>query len=263
MAFEKKIKESIWGSIVLKSEILKTSKDQKFVLIINKVAWYAVHVFLETDARFENKNKYEPSQVEFRILEQIIKIKVSEHLTLEGAKEKYHKIQKQFSSVGNIWSDLPTWLKETPRLTCLEIKDGKKAIENSDDFFLPGDHIQINRVALKIGFQQSIVYQHSAIYIGNKRVIQISDPENESSKERACVNEADWSKFHCGDTEFRICIPQVKILTQKEIIDAAISKIGFYKGQYNVLWKNCQHFASCCQFGDGFGFLVNLHLLER
>ncbi|CAF1088441.1 unnamed protein product, partial [Brachionus calyciflorus] len=187
----------------------------QYVLVINKVAWYAVRILIETDARFEDKNKYEALKISFRIMEpeQIIEIKVSEHLTLEGAKEKCDQIEKEFSS---IVSELPNVLKHTPRITCLKIKKGKTALENPDDYFLPGDHIQVSR---------------------NKRVIQISDPENESSKERACVNEADWSKFHCGDTDFRIIIPQ---------------------GQYDVGNKNCQHFASRCQFGDGFNFFTGV-----
>lgn len=250
MAFQKQIKDEIYGTVIFQSDILKTCKDQRYIVVINQVVWYAVHVFIETDTRFEDQTKFQPNNS----LCHILHFKVSDHWSLEGAKEKFSEIKKKLWFTGNKKSDLPAWLQLNNPITTLKIKNGKEAIDNPDKYILPGDHIQVYRVAVYIG---AVVYQHSAIYIGNKKVIQVSDPEHESSKQRACVNEADWSSFHCGDSNFRVCIPKIKNRTPQEIVEAAKSKIGFYKNEYNALSKNCQHFATNCQFGDGFGCLVS------
>ena len=120
-----------------------------------------------------------------------------------------------------------------------EIKNGEDALINPDKYFKASDHVQVSKG----------LYRHAAIYIGNKMVIQVSDPNGGHSKKDAVVNEAHWRDFHGDDTKYYIYFTHFKHRRDDEIINVAQKMICNLKGKYNFLLKNCQHFATFCQFG--------------
>jgi len=249
MEFDEVIERKISGSICYKSDVMTSSSDQRYKLVINRIVWYGVHILFEIDPRLNNDD----FQVEFKNIhfKTIQHQSISQHLTLSGAKEKVAKLENDFNMNKIFPSILMPFI--TPFLLRCKVKDREKAKNDPDCYFLPGDHVQVARS----------LYHHSAIYIGNKKVIHVSDPSGGASKEQALVNEADWSKFHCGDTEISVLLPMFKLKANVKVANDARLEIGNYKSEYNVLFKNCQHFATYCQFGKGYscseGLTPNVH----
>ena len=97
----------------------------------------------------------------------MIHLKISDHLTLSGAKERISKLYKDLSTTTPL---RPSMLGFDDLLgfnfrISYKVKNGEDAKNNPDNYFLPGDHVQVKR---------SAGYHHAAIYIGNRRVIQVS-----------------------------------------------------------------------------------------
>ena len=246
MGFNDAIKNTIHGSIVYESDILTSSMGQRYKIVVNKIIWYAIRVLIEIDPRLAQKTL-------FKITGSIINVfKIKQCLTFSSAKEEADKLinvmKKHRLVVQSNADHLPFPLQSSGRIRIcyLSIINGEEALKNPDLCFLPGDHVQVKRTV------SGLTYHHAAIYIGNKRVIQVSDPDAGHSKERARVNEADWSAFHCGDSEFIVCFPKLKFRSNPDVVKMAKSKIGLYENQYKVFSKNCQHFATSCQFDVGF-----------
>ena len=236
MDFNDAIKNTIYGSILYESDILTSPAGQRYKIVINKVVWYAIRLFIEIDPRLVEQREKEL----FHITAPLINVyKTRECLTFSDAKEKAAKLINGINDINN--SKL-IYFSLHP-ISSFVVINGIDAMNNPDLYFSPGDHVQIKRT-----FFLGLTYHHAAIYLGNKRVIQVSDPDAENRKDEAKVNEADWSAFHCGHSEFTICFPKVKFRSNLDVIERAKSQLGFYKGEYNVLLKNCQHFATSCQF---------------
>lgn len=136
-----------------------------------------------------------------------------------------------------------------------EILNGEEALINPDKYFKPGDHIQVSKG----------VYRHACIYTGKDEgerftVIQVSDPNGGHSKKKAKVNKALWQDFHCDDLRYHIYLTHFKHRRDKEILDIAQSMVGKLEGEYNVLTKNCQHFAMFCQTGENICLQKKVYL---
>lgn len=248
MDFDEAIKNTIYGSIVYESDILTSSMGQRYKIVVNKIIWYAMRVFIEIDPRLAETTT-------FNITSSIINVfKLKQCLTFSGAKEEAEKLRNEMQKpnfrlvVQSNGDQMPFPFQPSGnmRLCYYSVINGKEALNNPDLYFLPGDHVQVKRTI------SGLTYHHAAIYIGNKRVIQVSDPDAGHSKERARVNEADWSAFHCGDSEFIVCFPKLKFRSNPDVVKVAKSKIGLYENEYKVFSKNCQHFATSCQFDVGF-----------
>ncbi|XP_052719490.1 phospholipase A and acyltransferase 2-like [Crassostrea angulata] len=109
------------------------------------------------------------------------------------------------------------------------------------------------------------VYSHWAVYIGNDEVVHLAGVDNDGLN--ASVNPSH-SFSVCGKKFSKAMVKKesvwnvmlgskVKINNDKdhklkprsaqEIVKEALSKIG--EIGYNVLWKNCEHFAAYCRYG--------------
>lgn len=108
-------------------------------------------------------------------------------------------------------------------------------------------------------------YSHWAVYIGNEEVIHLAGDENDGlngninpshafticgkSFNKAVVKRENvWkvvldSKVEINNSKDRKCQPR----SPHKIVEEAIMKIGDIG--YNVLWKNCEHFAAYCRYG--------------
>jgi len=96
-----------------------------------------------------------------------------------------------------------------------------------------GDHIRVNRTA----------YYHHGIYIGEDLVIHFTgDILNKMISKIEKTNLATFSK---GDelevVEYKLCKPI------NWTVDTAYSFIG--KKDYNLIFNNCEHFATYCKTG--------------
>jgi hypothetical protein len=174
--FSESIRKTIWGLIVYESDILTTAAQQRYKIVINRVIWYGVHTFFEIDPRLTKDNDRLES------LEPISHRKVGECLTYSGAEQTVTKLKTELSSTSppSLKSFAEIYLAKhleqrisfedaLSQIKCWavfpKIIDGTRAKDDPDYFLLPGDHIQVKR---------SQGYHHAAIYIGNKKVIQVS-----------------------------------------------------------------------------------------
>lgn len=109
-------------------------------------------------------------------------------------------------------------------------------------------------------------YSHWAVYIGNEEVVHLSGDDNDGingqvdashfftiSGQRfgkAIVkvenfwNVVDGTKAKINNTKDK----KYKPLPKSEIIKNALERIG--RVGYNVLFENCEHFASLCRYGE-------------
>ncbi|CAG8683731.1 7044_t:CDS:2, partial [Ambispora gerdemannii] len=99
---------------------------------------------------------------------------------------------------------------------------------NPDDYLKPYDIVKLDR--------KGGVYQHVAIYLGNKKVAHIPDP-----KSSVKIDKPELIKKH---------------------IDIAV-KAGYGKDECNVLENNCEHFATMCVYGLGICHQKNLNTLNK
>ncbi|KAK3583608.1 hypothetical protein CHS0354_039430 [Potamilus streckersoni] len=111
-------------------------------------------------------------------------------------------------------------------------------------------------------------YSHWAVYVGRGKVIHLAGDPNAPSKtnanalhifsisgvqfDKAWVREDDLidvagnSKAQKNNNKDKKATPS----NPKTIVERARSKLG--QIGYNVLWRNCEYFASWCRYGDGW-----------
>ncbi|XP_035699314.1 phospholipase A and acyltransferase 3-like [Branchiostoma floridae] len=119
----------------------------------------------------------------------------------------------------------------------------------------PGDLLEFPRSS----------YSHWAVYVGGRRVIHLSGENDGISDglgnpakgasisgkmfEKAQIME-DLFWDVVGDSMVKINNYQDRskaVPSGDEIVDRARSRLG--ETGYNVLWKNCEHFATWCRYG--------------
>lgn len=109
------------------------------------------------------------------------------------------------------------------------------------------------------------LYSHWAVYVGNEEVVHLAGADNDGLNasvkpnhaftmcgktfDKALVKkESVWnvvldSKVEINNNKDRKLNPH----SARKIVREALSKIG--EIGYNVLWKNCEHFAAYCRYG--------------
>uniref|UniRef100_A0A914DWB5 LRAT domain-containing protein n=1 Tax=Acrobeloides nanus TaxID=290746 RepID=A0A914DWB5_9BILA len=123
----------------------------------------------------------------------------------------------------------------------------KDCAEYPDRYLKPGDAI---RCEFTVG-------HHEGIYIGNKEVIHVSshlDGKDASKcKEDACarVGKLVPNFVHSPNDRIQILIYRIRVRTYDQIINEAkkYAENKYGLGEYGLLSKNCQHFASLCAIG--------------
>lgn len=261
MDFYDAIRNGSFGDLLYESEILTTTAGQRYKLTIHRYYWYAVHAFVEIDPRLAQTNIFEKDD------EIVASYKISDEWSYEAASRRVEELSRHLS-----WSYPPNFqlftsqaqyptrglsdVGSTERFPVAQrvldtkaakyckfyaVKDPVRAFHDPDSSFVPGDHIQVKRL---------IGYHHAAIYLGNRKVIELADPQGGLSKKRAQVAISDWSIFHLGDSQFSVCLPRLKVRANHDVIQAAKTRLG--DPTYHTLSNNCQHFATWAQFGDGF-----------
>ncbi|MBQ9207277.1 MAG: lecithin retinol acyltransferase family protein [Treponema sp.] len=114
----------------------------------------------------------------------------------------------------------------------------KETVENETPN--KGDIVSVNRGS----------YRHFGIYVGENQVVHFSaDSGRELDPETAVVRQTSVEEFLEG-APLEIQKPlNRKSFSAKSTIRRAKSQVGEMKGQYNIAWNNCEHFAMWCKYG--------------
>ena len=102
---------------------------------------------------------------------------------------------------------------------------------------------------------RQLPYTHDAIYLGNNRVVHIFMDEG-GGISSAMAREDDWSRFineeeggyhgtvNVVDYRLRMRLPEEIVETAKISV-----RLEYGKGCYNIIDRNCQHFATFSSTG--------------
>lgn len=97
------------------------------------------------------------------------------------------------------------------------------------------------------------LYQHYGIYIGDGRVIHFSGPKGqEINPFEADILETSLTQFLKGEKLYIVRErkdSKLRSFSPDEIVSRAKSQLGRQKGQYDLVFNNCEHFAYWCRFG--------------
>jgi len=92
-------------------------------------------------------------------------------------------------------------------------------------------------------FARRQVYSHHGLYVGNNHVIHFYKEHN--SKFDGKIIKTSLSAFAQEDELYRVVYR--KILPASESIQNAYGKLE--ESEYNLLFNNCEHFATWCKTG--------------
>ena len=210
------------GTIKYQSDILQTTLKQRFMIVMNKVLIYAVRILIEIDDRYYIH---------------IYSHKLEEFLLKSSAVDKCEEIHRCLRD------EFPPNFEKLG----LDVTKGVFFVVPEVSILKLGDHIQILRNG---------IYSHAAIYIGEKKVIHISGTQKKDSQ----VKEDTLSNFESIGGVIFIFSTFLRCRSPETIVKEAKERIGFYKGEYNLLWKNCQHLATECQ--TGIKFITDINKLD-
>ncbi|KAL3876942.1 hypothetical protein ACJMK2_034721 [Sinanodonta woodiana] len=112
------------------------------------------------------------------------------------------------------------------------------------------------------------LYSHWAVYVGNDEVVHLTGDPNAGSSVNAnpshvfaiCGVEFSKAKVKrdkffnvAGESMARKNNDKDQLVSpcdKRTIVNTALSRIGDIG--YNILWKNCEYFASSCRYGQGW-----------
>ena len=101
-----------------------------------------------------------------------------------------------------------------------------KSLAKAKTIFIKGDHIAAGRD----------LYSHHGIYDGNGGVI---------SYDKFTVRRTSLEEFAEGDPIYKV--KEKAVYSSDEILDRARSRMG--EKEYNLLFNNCENFATWCRCG--------------
>ncbi len=162
------------------------------------------------------------------------------------------RVDRAKNNISNLVDDVNDNLEKIPnRIERAKDKAYSLFKVESDMPLMVGDVIGVNR----------ITYLHFGIYIGDSRVIHYQGDGDIGINNY--VVETSMQEFISGQSEyfaldFKHINEEVidnfgverfeKIYSSWETVERAKSKL--YKGDYHLLFNNCEHFASWCKIGN-------------
>lgn len=106
---------------------------------------------------------------------------------------------------------------------------------------LPGDVVYASRG----------LYKHYGIYVGNGRVVHFAAPGgNELDASRAEIVETSLAEFLKGADLSVEYTGRVSPFAPDEVVRRARSRVGRGRGEYDLVFNNCEHFAHWCRYGE-------------
>ena len=105
---------------------------------------------------------------------------------------------------------------------------------------LPGDVVVADR----------LLYKHYGIYIGNMRVVHFSGGAGgEINTSDAKIIETSLADFLEGSALYVEESDEAGAFPPDVVVKRALSMVGRLKGDYNLIFNNCEHFTHWCKFG--------------
>lgn len=102
-----------------------------------------------------------------------------------------------------------------------------------------------------IVFTDRGLYKHYGIYVGHDSVIHFAGPKgHEIEASQADIIETSVEDFLRGDLLEIQDDDGREPLPKREIIRRAKSKLYSCKGDYSLLFNNCEHFANWCRYDE-------------
>ncbi|GMO41699.1 MAG: hypothetical protein Ta2F_17670 [Termitinemataceae bacterium] len=93
------------------------------------------------------------------------------------------------------------------------------------------------------------LYQHYGIYCGNGKVIHFAPKHGlEINPQDAYIQETTLTDF-LKDETVKICSISNPAYNNEETVQRAKSLLGKNRGEYNLIFYNCEHFARWCKTG--------------
>ena len=135
---------------------------------------------------------------------------------LGNVMEKYNNIN---DSVENATESISP-------IKIIEHKISSKSVEDAKAFFPKGAHIAVDRCG----------YSHHGIYDGSGYVYEYND---------FVVRCVSLSAFAEGSKVYEFS--EEAVYSPNEIVRRALSRVG--ESEYNLLYNNCQNFATWCRCG--------------
>jgi hypothetical protein len=113
--------------------------------------------------------------------------------------------------------------------------------------FKPGDIICADR----------LLYKHYGVYAGNNRVIHFAPKHGlEINPKDAFIQETSLDEF-IKDSHSHVDNGVNPLYSPEETVRRARTQLSLGKGQYNLVFKNCEHFARWCKSGVAESHQVN------
>lgn len=102
-------------------------------------------------------------------------------------------------------------------------------------------------------------YYHYGIFLQEDTVVQFGlpdDPGRPAEEIRVLTSDV-YTFLHGGELEVGVPSREEKkrMRPREEIAQTALSRVG--EGGYDILHRNCEHFANECAFGEGHSSFVD------
>uniref|UniRef100_A0AC34RTL1 LRAT domain-containing protein n=1 Tax=Panagrolaimus sp. JU765 TaxID=591449 RepID=A0AC34RTL1_9BILA len=213
----------------------KTPIGQHYTFIITKVIYYAVILIVDEEHRDLPIHRQENVHCDYVVERHTF-------FTPEGAIEYRNAKHAELSE--GVFEGMAFRIRKLP----------KDCLKYPDKYLFPGDYIQ-RYCAVPFG-------NHEGVYMGNGKVAHINNESStasavtvisEKSEARAIVSSLKYFLVH-PDQELRVIVHCFRRKRRQDICSTAYDLVRYEygKGQYNVLWKNFQHFASYCVLGEEY-----------
>lgn len=99
-------------------------------------------------------------------------------------------------------------------------------------------------------YAKRTLYRHYGVYVGDGRVVHFAAKKGfETDAENAFIQMTSLDEFAKGD-EIEVEPDYEGALGGKETAERAMACVGEGKGEYNLVFNNCEHFANWCKYGE-------------
>ena len=124
---------------------------------------------------------------------------------------------------------------------------------------IAGTHLYVYRQTPQVLRALRKGFTHHGIYVGGGKVVHFAGPIPEYRQARKMrIRIDDFETFagsrdvYCWNYNFY----EGKMYSHNEIVERALEHVG--EGKYNLVVKNCEHFASWCVTGKSMAFQIFL-----
>lgn len=94
------------------------------------------------------------------------------------------------------------------------------------------------------------LYDHYGIYVGNNEVVHFSaGRENRLSSKHAYIQKTSLDEFMENGLKVER-METTSAYTREQVVLRALEKVGSGRGEYDLLFNNCEHFAHWCKYGS-------------